>query len=197
MTYKVLIQELKKYVPFDAMERASLETFIYALKQSKNTIYNRENLVGHIASSAFLINREHSKVLMAHHNTFKTYSWFGGHADGDTDLLYVAKKEVSEEAGISYDQIRVLLDGKIADVTVIDYPEHFKKGKYVSCHLHYNVTYLFEISENTEVRIKPDENSDIKWFDLDDVINHVNDNDKARVTYYTRLIEKIKKLQTV
>ena len=39
--------------------------------------------------------------LMVYHNIYNSWSWLGGHADGETDLLSVAVREVKEEAGIS------------------------------------------------------------------------------------------------
>ena len=37
---------------------------------------------------------------MIHHNIYNSWSWTGGHADGDKDLLYVAIKEAKEETGV-------------------------------------------------------------------------------------------------
>ena len=38
---------------------------------------------------------------MVYHNIYHSWSWLGGHADGETDLLSVAIREVKEEAGVS------------------------------------------------------------------------------------------------
>lgn len=38
---------------------------------------------------------------MAYHNIYDSWSWLSGHADGETDLLSVALREVQEEAVIS------------------------------------------------------------------------------------------------
>ena len=35
---------------------------------------------------------------MVYHNIYNSWSWLGGHADGETDLLAVALREVKEEA---------------------------------------------------------------------------------------------------
>ena len=45
---------------------------------------------------------------------------------------------------------------------------HEKRGKYVPSHLHLNVTYLLEADEEEVLRIKPDENSGVKWFTPDE-----------------------------
>lgn len=53
-----------------------------------------------LPGSARVVNRERDKVLMLYHNIYHSWSWLGGHADGETDLLSVALREVKEEAGI-------------------------------------------------------------------------------------------------
>jgi len=37
---------------------------------------------------------------MIHHNIYKTWTWTGGHLDGEVDLLKLALKEANEETGI-------------------------------------------------------------------------------------------------
>ena len=37
-------------------------------------------------------------------------------------------------------------------------------------HLHLNVTYLLEADEEEVLRIKPDENSGVKWFPLEEAL---------------------------
>lgn len=39
-------------------------------------------------------------MLMVYHNIYDSWSWTGGHADGDEDVLHVAMKEAKEETGI-------------------------------------------------------------------------------------------------
>ena len=46
---------------------------------------------------------------------------------------------------------------------------HEKHGEYVPCHLHYNVTYLMQADENRHLTVKPDENSGVAWFGLEEV----------------------------
>ena len=41
---------------------------------------------------------------------------------------------------------------------------HVKRGKYVSSHLHLNVTYLLIADDTNVLTVKPDENSGVAWF---------------------------------
>ncbi len=88
-----------------------------------------------------VVNKDRSKVLMVYHNIYNSWSWMGGHADGETDLLSVAIREVKEEAGIS--NVRPVSE-EIFSLESLTVDGHVKKGNYVSSHLHLNITYLLE-----------------------------------------------------
>ena len=60
----------------------------------------RQNEYGHFTSSAFVLNKERTKILMIYHKIYNSWAWTGGHADGDTDLLYTAIREVKEETNL-------------------------------------------------------------------------------------------------
>ena len=47
---------------------------------------------------------------------------------------------------------------------------HVKKGKYVSSHLHFNLTYLLEADSEEAVSIKADENSGVAWFSPEEAL---------------------------
>ena len=44
---------------------------------------------------------------------------------------------------------------------------HEKRGKYVSSHLHLNVTYLLEADDTEALRVCKDENKGVAWFSLE------------------------------
>ena len=69
---------------------------------------------------------------------------------------------------------------------------HVKKGKYVSPHIHINVTYLVEADENEVLKIKADENSGVKWVNIEDVYTVTNE--PKMVPIYKKLNEKLKML---
>ena len=98
---------------------------------------------------------------MVYHNIYHSWSWLGGHADGETDLLSVAIREVKEEAGISN---VYPVSEEIFSLESLTVDGHIKKGRYVSSHLHLNVTYLLEADPEENVSIKADENSAVAWF---------------------------------
>ena len=66
-----------------------------------------------------------------------------------------------------------------------------KKGKYVSSHLHLNVTYLLEADSEEAVAIKADENSGVAWFTPEEAL--VKSTETWFVEHvYAKLLEKMK-----
>ena len=104
---------------------------------------------------------------MAYHNIYDSWSWLGGHADGEEDLLSVAMKEAREEAGIR--NVRPVSD-EIFSLEVLTVDGHVKRDRYVSSHLHLNVTYLLEADEEEGLHVREGENSGVQWFGLDEAV---------------------------
>jgi isopentenyldiphosphate isomerase len=59
---------------------------------------------------------------------------------------------------------------------------HIKHGAYVPDHIHLNVTYLLIADEQDTLTHKPDENQGVKWFDIEDVLNHVSE-ERMKIIY--------------
>ena len=182
-----LIEQLEKYQPVNEQEEKDKSFIISCLKQFDN-IFSRENSLAHMTASAWVVNKTHDKVLMAYHNIYDSWSWLGGHADGETDLLSTAMREVEEESGIH--NIHPVSDD-IYSLEVLTVDGHIKRGEYVSSHLHLNVTYLIEADEAESLSIKPDENSGVKWFALDEAIKASSEK-WFRDNIYNKLNEKLK-----
>lgn len=113
------------------------------------------------------VNATQSKVLMIYHNIYHSWAWTGGHADGDRDLLAVAKREAMEETGVT--EIWAISED-IFSLEILTVDGHEKRGVYVPSHLHLNVSYLLEADEEEVLRIKPDENSGVRWFSLEEAL---------------------------
>ena len=157
--------QLEAYVPCCEQEERDLALIRQCLLEKD--IFCRENLRSHLTASAWIVNRDRTKVLMAYHNLYQSWAWLGGHADGEEDLLSVALREAKEESGLAH--VRPVSEG-IFSVEVLTVDGHVKRGQYVPSHLHLNVTYLLEADEADALHIKPDENSGVRWFALDEAI---------------------------
>ena len=159
-----LLQQLAAYEPYNEQEAADRVLILECLTTSED-VFSRENRLAHMTTSAWVVNRTRSKVLMAYHNIYHSWSWLGGHADGEADLLTVALREVSEESGLAAQYVRPAEPaGEIFSLEVLTVDGHEKRGVYVPSHLHLNVTYLVEADEEERLRVKEDENSGVAWF---------------------------------
>lgn len=181
---------LEAYLPYNEQEEKDRE-FLLALftnSQERGQIFCRENTAAHMSASAWVVNKDRSRVLMAYHNIYDSWAWTGGHADGDTDLLSVALREVKEETGITR-VIPVTEDLFSLEVLTVD--GHEKRGVYVSSHLHLNITYLLEADDQETVRKKEDENSAVGWFGIEECLRAVKE-PWMRDRIYRKLIDKMK-----
>lgn len=161
-----LKEQIRAYRPVNEQEERDKELILRCLETEKD-IFTRENHLAHMTASAWIVNESRTKVLMAYHNIYKSWSWLGGHADGETDLLKVALKEAQEESGIRH--VKPVSE-KIYSLEVLTVDGHVKKGAYVSSHLHLNVTYLLQAEETDVLHIKEDENSNVAWFPLEEAV---------------------------
>ena len=182
-----LISQIEKYQPFNEQEATDKTMILEWIRDNENA-FSRENTVAHITASAWVVNKDRSKVLMVYHNIYNSWSWLGGHADGETDLLSVAIREVKEEAGIS--DVRPVSE-EIFSLESLTVDGHVKKGKYVSSHLHLNITYLLEADSEEKVSVKEDENSGVAWFTPEEALEKSTEPWFVEHVY-SKLIEKMK-----
>ena len=182
-----LIADLKKFKPFNEQEEKD-KLHILSLLEKEEDIFLRTNLTTHMTASAWVVNQNHEKVLMAYHNIYDTWAWLGGHADGEEDLLKVALKEVREESYLK--EIKPVIED-IFSVEVLTVDGHIKNGEYISSHLHLNITYLIEADDTQEINIKADENSQIAWFPLKEAVNMSNEK-WFRENIYNKLNQKLR-----
>ena len=166
-----LTEALLAFVPFNEEEARDRDLIVTCLSREPE-IFTRANELVHMTASCWIVNPERTRVLLAYHNLYQSWAWLGGHADGDEDLLHVALKEAQEESGLT--GVKPVSDA-IFSVEALPVFGHWKRGKYIPCHTHLNVTYLLEASEQDALHIKPDENSGVQWFDLDEVKNAVSE----------------------
>lgn len=160
-------EDIAAYAPRNEQEMRD-QAMILSFMDDHKDVFSRENRVAHMTASAWVTNRDRSKVLMVYHKIYDSWSWCGGHADGERDLLKVALKECREETGLQ--NVRPI-DGKIASLECLTVDGHEKRGQYVSSHLHLNVTYLLEADDTEPLRVCEDENTGVKWFTPEEALN--------------------------
>ncbi len=118
----------------------------------------RTNKTAHMTASAWVLSPDRTRVVMCYHNIYNSWSWTGGHADGNRDLVSVAIREVLEETGL---KTHLLKEG-VFSLEILNVDGHMKNGVPVSAHQHMNVTYLLQAEEES-LRTCFGENSGVKW----------------------------------
>ena len=96
-------------------------------------------------------------------------------------------KEAKEETGIK--EARAITND-ICSIDILPVNAHIKKGKYVASHLHLSVAYILEADEKEKLVVKEDENSGVKWVDIDKVLELTSE--EHMKTVYKKLIDKSK-----
>lgn len=165
MTEK-LAEKIRAYEPQNAQEARDQQVMLDFIRNHPDCL-SRDNLIAHFTASIWTINKARTKVLMVYHNIYNSWSWIGGHADGEEDLKSVALRELQEETGVQHAR---LVSDDIFSLEVLTVDGHIKRGAYVPSHLHLNITYLAEADEAEVLRSKEDENKAVRWFENQDAL---------------------------
>lgn len=181
-----LLQEIKSYSPINEQEQRDKALMLDFMSKNENCL-SRENLIAHFTASMWTVNKERTKTLMVYHNIYNSWSWIGGHADGEEDLCAVALRELQEETGVRNVS---LVSRDIFSLEVLTVNGHVKKGIYVPSHLHLNVTYLAEADEKEALIVNEAENQAVKWWSFEEALK-VSTEAWMVKRVYRKLIEKL------
>ena len=183
-----LLEQLERYVPWNEQEESDRRELLRRLNSGEQ-LYTRENASAHLTASAWVVSPDRQKVLLAYHNLYNSWAWLGGHADGERDLLAVALREVREESGV---HTVAPVTPELFSLEILTVDGHEKHGRYVSSHLHLNVSYLLEADPDQPIRRKADENSAVGWFTPEEAIA-ASSEPWFRERIYPKLIEKARR----
>ena len=161
-----LREQIESYTPFDEQEEKDKEQFLEFIN-SFDDVLTRKNIFGHFSSSAFIVNKERTKMLVVYHIINDGWIYPGGHADGENDLLSVAVREVNEETGLK----TKVLDNSIFGIQTAPVKGHIKRDNYVSSHLHLDVICLMEADDTIPLIFREDESKGVKWVSFDEATN--------------------------
>ena len=180
-----LYEQIKNYNPVNDQERNDKEQMLRFMEQ--NSVYlSRENQIAHFTTSIWTVNKERTKTLMVYHNLYDSWSWIGGHADGEEDLCVVAMRELQEETGVKFAK---LVSKEILSLETLTVSGHVKRGNYVPSHLHFNLTFLAEADEREALVVNEDENQAVKWWTFEEALQ-VSSEPWMVERVYKKLIEK-------
>jgi len=116
---------------------------------------------GHLTASAWVVNKPGDKVVLVRHRKLQKWVQPGGHADGDLDLIGVARRETQEETGLSE---LVVPYERIFDIDVHNIPAWGAEPE----HLHFDVRFLI-VADDTQPLVVSDESAAVQWVALDKI----------------------------
>lgn len=162
-----LFSHIRSYRPSCEQEERDREQMLQIMRDRTDYL-DRRNAVAHFTASAWTVNPQRTKTLMVYHTIYDSWSWVGGHADGEADLRAVARRELEEETGVRHAR---LAHPGIFSLETLPVAGHIRRGVYVSSHVHLNLTYLFEADEAEALRTNDLENQAVRWFSFDDALS--------------------------
>lgn len=150
-----LLNLLDQYQPYEDQEAKALVAITGFIKHYADC-FERSLTVGHVTGSAWLIDSSGERVLLTHHRKLGKWLQLGGHADGDSDVRAVAKREAQEESGLAN---ITPISGTIFDVDVHRIPAYGNEP----VHHHYDVRFLLQVKGDPQTKIS-DESLELSWF---------------------------------
>jgi 8-oxo-dGTP pyrophosphatase MutT (NUDIX family) len=148
-------------------------------------VFDRHLLPAHVTGSAWVVSPDREQVLLLHHR--KHAQWFqpGGHADGDADIVRVARRECAEETGLDPIHIR-LIETSIFDVDIHTIPAMTDAPQ----HEHIDIRFVVEIDDRLAIPGN-DESNAITWLPLHQVLRYNNSRSTYRMLEKTRFMRNL------
>lgn len=157
---KDVLELLALYVPTTA-EQSQLQAWVSTFVQEHTDYLERNNFYGHVTASAWVIDPTGGKALLTLHRKIGLWLQLGGHAEGDSDLLAVALREVKEESGLT--DLKTVIPG-IFDLDVHRIPAIGEEPS----HYHFDFRFFLQL-KNPQPLIISDESIDLAWYSPEEI----------------------------
>lgn len=167
-----LLQLLDNYASRYPEESETVERFRRFVEENEDC-FERSLQQGHITGSAWIIDEAGRRTLLTHHAKLNLWLQTGGHADGNTDALAVARLEAEEESGL---QTLDTVSSEIFDLDIHPIPERPNEP----AHFHYDVRFLLR-NTGDEQYIVSEESHDLAWVAMDKLEDYTTEHSMLRM----------------
>lgn len=110
----------------------------------------------HFTGSALVVSADGRRTLLHHHAKLDRWLQFGGHCDGEEDVLEVARREALEESGVA---ALVPAPSRPFDLDIHKIPARRDEPE----HWHYDIRYVLIAPENAPF-LRSEESRELRWF---------------------------------
>ena len=145
----------------DRIDEQPLREKMIELLDSVAACFSRTAFPAHFTGSALVVNADGARALLHHHRKLDRWLQFGGHCDGDEDVLRVAQREALEESGISG---LIVASARPFDLDIHEIPAH----KAEPAHWHYDIRYVL-IAPKDAAHATSAESKELRWFTADEM----------------------------
>ena len=142
-------------------EEVEFRSLMLALLQSTAACFHRSCFPAHFTGSVLVVDAGGARALLHHHRKLDKWLPFGGHCDGDENVLRVAQREALEETGI---EGLILASPRLFDLDIHTIPARADEPE----HEHFDVRWMLIAPENAQFR-KSDESYELRWFTPDEM----------------------------
>lgn len=183
-----LLEQLKRYGEYwNCEDSAVFEEYLRFVSEVEQCC-ERSHLTGHCTGSAFVVNPQRDRVLLLFHPFLQRWLQPGGHADGNPNLLEVARREAHEETGLAWEQLHPVhleQDQLVPfDLDIHEIPARKSEPE----HLHYDLRYL--LTTDPDLTLTPEsEEMKMEWIPVEAVSEYTDEESVLR------MVEKLKELR--
>jgi 8-oxo-dGTP pyrophosphatase MutT (NUDIX family) len=165
-----LLSEYRTSYPEELTTTDQLREFVRANKDC----FERTLLTGHVTGSAWVVNQAGTHTLLTHHRKLNKWLQLGGHADGESDILKAALKEVDEESGLA---VFEPVSPAIFDIDIHPIPARGDEP----AHYHYDVRFAVRAVGSDEYVVS-EESLDLSWVEINRVADYSKDESMLRMS---------------
>ncbi len=154
-------------------EEAKVADRICHLITTSPDCFERHCRPGHITASAWVLSRDHRRSALVLHRKLNRWLQPGGHADGNSDVVAVALKEVHEETGLT-ELERIQPHGQPIpfDIDIHRIPARVDpSGELLEdAHDHHDLRFLFRATSEQPL-VLSEESHEVRWFSRQEIMD--------------------------
>lgn len=140
-----------------------IDRFISFIQKNQHNFWDKNNEMGHITVSGWIISEDCSKALLIHHLQLKKWFQIGGHIEmNDISPLDAIRREAKEEVGVK----NLKFDANnLFHIAIYNIPE----VDFFPSHFHYDFIFIAKINSEEPLLYNKYELDGIQWVKINEI----------------------------